>query len=115
MKIVFLDASTVGDTPLDEIAALGELVCYPASTKEEALERVKDCEVLIINKIIVDAALIAAAPSLKLICEAQPLEDGTLAPERWNTYSRLEKENNWSKIRKNEMMMNAAMERRKLN
>ena len=70
MKIVFLDASTVGDTPLDEIAALGELICYPASTKEEALARVSDCEVLIINKVVVDAALIAAAPELRLICEA---------------------------------------------
>lgn len=70
MKIVFLDASTVGDTPLTEIAALGELVCYPTSTREEALARVGDCDVLIINKIIVDAGLIAAAPSLKLICEA---------------------------------------------
>ncbi len=70
MKIVFLDASTVGDTPLDEIATLGELTCYPTSTKDEALSRVGDCEVLIINKIIVDAELIAAAPKLKLICEA---------------------------------------------
>ena len=70
MKIVFMDASTVGDTPLDEIAALGELVCYPTSTKEEALSRIGDCEVLIINKIVVNEELIAAAPSLKLICEA---------------------------------------------
>ena len=45
----------------------------------------------------------------------QALEDGTLSPERWKMYSRLEKENQWSKIRKNEMMMNVAMERRKLN
>ena len=70
MKIVFLDASTVGDTPLDEISALGELVCYPTSTREEALTRVSDCEVLIINKIIVDEELVTAAPRLKLICEA---------------------------------------------
>lgn len=70
MKIVFLDASTVGDTPLDEISALGELVCYATSTNEEALHRVRDCEVLIINKIIVDTELIAAAPALRLICEA---------------------------------------------
>ena len=70
MKIVFLDASTVGDTPLDEISALGELVCYASSTKEEALARVSDCEVLIINKIVVDAALMDAAPGLRLICEA---------------------------------------------
>lgn len=70
MKIVFLDASTMGDTSLDEIAALGELVCYATSTREEALERVNDCEVLIINKVRVDAELISAAPALKLICEA---------------------------------------------
>ena len=70
MKIVFLDASTIGDTPLDEISALGELVCYATSTHEEALHRVRDCEVLIINKIIVDTELIAAAPALRLICEA---------------------------------------------
>ena len=44
----------------------------------------------------------------------QALEDGSLAPERWKIYSRLEKENHWSKARKNEMMMNIAMKRRKM-
>lgn len=70
MKIVFLDASTMGDTPLDEIAGYGELVCYATSTKEEAMERVRDCEVLIVNKVKVDSALIGSAPKLRLICEA---------------------------------------------
>ena len=41
------------------------------------------------------------------------LENGSLSPERWKTYTGLERENQWSKIRKNEMMMNIAMERRK--
>ena len=45
----------------------------------------------------------------------QALENGTLTPERWKMFSRLEKENGWSKIRKNEKMMNIAMERRKLS
>lgn len=45
----------------------------------------------------------------------QALEDGSLSPGRWKMYSRLEKENQWSKVRKNEMMMNAAMERRRLS
>ena len=70
MKIVFLDASTMGDTPIDPIAALGELTLWPTSTKEEALQRVNDCEVLIVNKVKVDRELIAAAPKLKLICVA---------------------------------------------
>lgn len=70
MKITFLDASTLGDTPLDRIAGQGELVCYPTSTREEAMERIADTDVLIINKIKVDKDLMDAAPSLKLICEA---------------------------------------------
>ena len=40
MKIVYLDAATVGDVSFASIAALGELVCWPESTAEEALERV---------------------------------------------------------------------------
>ena len=43
----------------------------------------------------------------------EALENGTLSPERWQTFSRLEKENQWSKIRKNEKMMSLAMQRRK--
>lgn len=45
----------------------------------------------------------------------QALEDGTLTQERWELFSKLEKENRWSKIRKNEKMMNIAMNRRKLS
>lgn len=70
MKIVFLDAATVGDTPLACIEELGELVCWPNSTAEEALQRVSDCDVLIINKVKVTKELLDAAPSLKLVCEA---------------------------------------------
>jgi len=68
MKIVFLDAATMGDVSFEPIARLGEFVTYATSTQEQARERVKDIDVLIINKIIVDKELIDAAPSLKLIC-----------------------------------------------
>lgn len=70
MKIVFLDAATLGDTSLEPIAKLGNLVCWPTSTPEEARARVGDCEVLIVNKIKVDKMLLDAAPELKLVCEA---------------------------------------------
>ena len=70
MKIVFLDAATVGDTSLAPIARLGELVCYDRSTPAEARERVGDCDVLIVNKVLVDSDLLDAAPALKLVCEA---------------------------------------------
>lgn len=70
MKIVFLDAATMGDVSFAPIEQLGELVCYDRSTPEEALERVGDCEVMIINKVKVIPELIDAAPKLRLICEA---------------------------------------------
>lgn len=70
MKIVYLDSATVGETPMDGIAELGELVCWPESTPDEALERVRDCNVLIVNKVLVTRALLDAAPELRLVCEA---------------------------------------------
>ena len=70
MKIVFLDAISMGDASLEEIAALGELTCYPSSTAEEARERVKEADVAIVNKVVVDQAFLDAAPRLKLVCEA---------------------------------------------
>ena len=70
MEIVFLDAATIGDTSLEPIERLGHLTCWPTSTPEEALSRVRDCEVLIINKIKVTAELLDASEKLKLVCEA---------------------------------------------
>ena len=55
---------------MEEMAALGELVCYPSSTAQQARERVKDADVACLNKIIVNQEFLDAAPKLKLICEA---------------------------------------------
>lgn len=70
MKIVFLDSDTMGGVSFAPIEKTGELVLYPRSTPSEAIERVKDCEVLIVNKIVVNKELIDSAPRLRLICEA---------------------------------------------
>ena len=70
MKIVFLDAATMGDVSFEPFERLGDFKAYPSSTPEEARERVRDTDVLMINKVIVDKALIDSAPNLKLICIA---------------------------------------------
>ena len=69
MKMVFLDAATMGDVSFAPLERLGSLLCYDSSTPEEALERVSDCDVLIVNKVRVTPELIDAAHDLKLICE----------------------------------------------
>ena len=70
MKIAFLDAATMGDVSFEPFSRLGELTVYQISTPEQARERVKDVEVLLINKVLVDKQLIDSAPNLKLICIA---------------------------------------------
>ncbi len=70
MKIVFLDAATMGDVSFEPFERLGDFVSYATSSPEEARERVADADVVMINKVIVDKALIDAAGCLKLICVA---------------------------------------------
>ena len=70
MKLVFLDADTMGDVSLAAFAELGEFVSYPNSTPQEALERVSDCNVLLLNKVRVTAELLDRAPQLRLVCVA---------------------------------------------
>ena len=70
MKIAFLDAATMGNVSFEPFESLGEFVRYDSSTPEEARERVRDLDVLLINKVLVDKDLIDSAPDLKLICIA---------------------------------------------
>ena len=70
MKIVFLDAGTMGTSSLAPIERLGELTAWPNSTPDETMRRVVDCDVLIVNKIKVNDRLLEAAPKLRLVCEA---------------------------------------------
>lgn len=70
MKIAFLDSASMGNVSFDALRELGEFVEYESSTPEQAKERVKDIDVLCINKVLVNKELIDAAPKLRLICEA---------------------------------------------
>lgn len=69
MKIVFLDAKTIGeDIDLSGYEALGEVVKYDFSTPQEASERVADADVVILNKVPVNKQSIGTAKKLKLVC-----------------------------------------------
>ena len=69
MKIVFLDAKTIGDDiDMSKFDALGDMVKYNFSTPEEALERTKDADVVIINKVEINEKSIGNADRLKLVC-----------------------------------------------
>lgn len=70
MKIVFLDEYTLGDADLSAIRSLGDYVGYESTRPEEVVERAKDAEVVIVNKVILGAKEMDALPCLRLICVA---------------------------------------------
>ena len=54
MKIVFLDALTLGDVDLDRFKNLGEVVIYEKTSPNETLNRVKDADIVVTNKVVID-------------------------------------------------------------
>jgi len=69
MKIVILDGATAnpGDNPWTEIEQLGETSIYPRSSRAEVLERAADAEIILTNKVVIDAAILNQLPNLKFI------------------------------------------------
>lgn len=73
MKGVFLDSDSIAPEDLD-LSKLEQMLTqcsyYPSTSQAERLERVMDAEVVITNKIPIDAPLIEAAKQLRLILVA---------------------------------------------
>ncbi|AEI49967.1 D-2-hydroxyacid dehydrogenase [Runella slithyformis] len=71
MKIVFLDARTLGDVPtIGQLDTLGETILHPDTQPEQVVERIQGAEVVITNKVKVTREAMTNAPELKLICVA---------------------------------------------
>ena len=71
MKIVILDGHALnpGDLSYDCISEFGEVTLYQRTeTQEEAIERIADNEIVLVNKVPITEAVLAACPNIKLIC-----------------------------------------------
>ncbi len=72
-RAVFLDQASLdlGDLDLNPLhTTFGELQLHEQSRPEQVLERLRGASVAIINKVVLDAATLAACPQLKLILVA---------------------------------------------
>lgn len=71
LNITILDSLTLGkDINLDLFESLGNVTVYTESTSEQVKERIKDCDVCIINKVKLNSEVLKCAEKLKLICVA---------------------------------------------
>lgn len=69
MKIVFLEVNTLGkDVTLEKFRELGEPVTYPLSDPAENANRIKDADIVVVNKIPVNDSLLKDAGKVKLVC-----------------------------------------------
>ena len=70
MQAVFLDYETLDKNDLDFSqlkAVFDDLILYPSTTETEVAERIQHAEVVISNKVVIDAAMLEQASNLKLI------------------------------------------------
>lgn len=71
MKIVLLDAQTLGQVPnMEALEKMGSFTAYQTTAPEQVMERIADAEVVITNKVILSGEAIRNTPSLQLICVA---------------------------------------------
>ena len=69
MKIVFLDAKTMGsDVSLESFKEFGEFITYPTTSKEEVSKHIGDAQVVLTNKVVINSETMDKCPALKLIC-----------------------------------------------
>ena len=68
MKLVFLDRKSLGsDIDLSPFNRFGEIEMYDFSTPEEVDIRLRDADIAIINKSLINEKTIGSAKNLKLI------------------------------------------------
>ena len=69
-KIVFLDEYSLAGRDLSTVKALGDYTGYDMTAPDEVAVRCADAEIVVTNKVRLDAAMIAQLPHLRLICVA---------------------------------------------
>lgn len=71
-KAVFLDAATLdrGDIDWSPLEAVADCRLHRNTAAHEVAERIAGAQVVISNKVVLDAAVLSGAPGLKLVCVA---------------------------------------------
>jgi glycerate dehydrogenase len=70
MKIVLLDASTFGETDIGAFEQFGTVEVFQTTASDETLKRIEDADVIVTNKVVITAEMMATCKNIKLICIA---------------------------------------------
>lgn len=68
-NIVVLDGKTLGNVNFEKLKEFGEVTYYDTTSPEEVKDRVKDAEIILTNKVVLNKSNLDESKNLELICE----------------------------------------------
>lgn len=68
-KIVVLDGKTLGNVDYIKLNEFGQVIYYDMTSENMVAERIKDADIVLTNKIVLNEENLKNAENLKLICE----------------------------------------------
>ena len=68
-KIVILDGKTLGDVEFSKLKEFGTVEYYDTTTADEVVSRIKDANIILTNKVVLNSENLSQAKNLELICE----------------------------------------------
>lgn len=68
-NIVVLDGKTLGNVNFEKLKEFGQVTYYDTTSPEEVKDRVKDAEIILTNKVVLNESNLDEAKNLELICE----------------------------------------------
>lgn len=68
-KIVVLEKKTLGDLDFNLLNKFGDVTLYDTTSKDNVVERIKDANIILVNKVVLNESNLKYAKNLELICE----------------------------------------------
>lgn len=68
-RIVILDGETLGSVEFSRLEEFGKVEYYETTSKEEVVSRIKDANIILTNKVVLNGENLSQAKKLELICE----------------------------------------------
>jgi len=68
-KIVLLDGKTLGGLEFSKLEEFGTVEYYETTSPEEVVSRIKDANIILTNKVVLNSENLVHAKNLELICE----------------------------------------------
>lgn len=68
-KIVILERETLGNLDFDMLKSFGELIMYETTNQDDVIDKIRDANIVLVNKVVLNEDNLKYAKNLEIICE----------------------------------------------